>query len=122
MKKFLVAVSAFTLLGISSASAHTVLISSNPGKGSTVKVLPSKITLKFADPLLTLGKRAINKVVVTAPDNSIVTVGNDQVKGATLTDSLLNTKAIKGKYKASYRVSAEDGHIVTGSFTFTLQN
>ena len=122
MKKFLVAVSAFTLLGISSASAHTVLISSNPGKGSTVKVLPSKITLKFADPLLTLGKRAINKVVVTAPDNSVVTVGNDQVKGATLTDSLLNTQAIKGKYKVSYRVSAEDGHIVTGSFTFTLQN
>ena len=122
MKKFLVAVSAFTLLGISSASAHTVLISSNPSKGSTVKVLPSKITLKFADPLLTLGKRAINKVVVTAPDNSVVTVGNDQVKGATLTDSLLNTQAIKGKYKVSYRVSAEDGHIVTGSFTFTLQN
>jgi len=114
--------SALVLSGVSVASAHTVLISSNPGKGSTIKIWPSKITLKFADPLLTLGKQAINKVVVTDPDNFLVSTGVTNVKGAVLTVPLVNVTPVTGKYKVSYRVSAQDGHIVTGSFTFKLQN
>jgi len=114
--------SALVLSGVSVASAHTVLISSNPGKGSTIKIWPGKITLKFADPLLTLGKRAINKVVVTDPDNFLVSTGVTTVKGAILTAPLVNVTPVTGTYKVSYRVSAQDGHIVTGSFTFKLQN
>ena len=124
MKRVTVGLLALSLLvtGVTTAFAHTVLISSNPSKGSTIKVLPAKITLKFADPLLTLGKRAINNVVVTSPNNSLVTTGVDIVKGALLTAPLKNRAAIMGTYKVSYRVSAQDGHIVTGSFTFKLQN
>ena len=110
------------ITGISTASAHTVLISSNPSKGSTVKALPAKILLKFAERLLTLGKRAINKVVVTDPDNFLVSTGVNYVKGATLSAPLVTATPITGIYKVSYRVSAQDGHIVTGSFTFKLQN
>ena len=108
--------------GISTASAHTVLISAHPGKGSMIKVLPAKITLKFGDPLLTLGKQAINKVTVTDPDNFLVTTGVGYVKGRVLTAFLVNATPITGTYKVSYRVASQDGHIVTGSFTFKLQN
>jgi len=111
-----------TLVGISIASAHTVLIFSNPSRGATVRVLPAKITLKFAEPLLTLGKRAINKVVVTNPENFLVSTGTTSTKGAFLTAPLMNITPVTGIYKVSYRVSAQDGHIVTGSFTFKLQN
>ncbi len=121
-RKVLITVLGFTLIGISTASAHTVLIASNPAKNATIKTLPSKITLKFADPLLTLGKRAINRVVVTGPKGTVVTTGKDQVQGAVLTDPLNVASAVNGSYKVSYRVSAQDGHIVTGAFTFTLQN
>ena len=78
MKRVIIGALTFslTLAGISTASAHTVLIFSNPSKGATVRVLPAKITLKFAEPLLTLGKRAINKVVVTNPENFLVTTGD----------------------------------------------
>ena len=113
---------AVTVTGVSVASAHTVLIASNPAKGSTIKILPAKITLKFADPLLTLGKRAINRVVVTDPKSRIVTTGKDIVKGAVLTDSMTTITPIAGLYNVNYRVSAQDGHIVTGSFTFKLQS
>ncbi len=113
---------AITIAGISSASAHTVLIASTPAKGSVIKVLPAKITLKFADPLLTLGKSAINKVVVTAPNSKVVTTGADVVKGALLTDPISGANAVIGLYKVSYRVSAQDGHVVTGTFTFTLRH
>ena len=115
-------VATLTLLGISSASAHTVLISSNPSKGAIVKSLPAKITLKFADPLLTLGKKVINRVTVIDPSNATITSGDDLTRGAVLTDSLKSVAPKAGVYKVSYRVSAQDGHIVTGAFTFTLQN
>jgi methionine-rich copper-binding protein CopC len=121
-KSLAISVSALTLLGISSASAHTVLISSNPSKGAIVKSLPTKITLKFADPLLTLGKKVINRVTVIDPSNTVITSGDDLTRGALLTDSLKSVAPKVGVYKVSYRVSAQDGHIVTGAFTFTLQN
>ena len=113
---------AIMIVGASVASAHTVLIASNPAKGSTIKVLPRKITLKFADSLLTLATRAINRVVVTNPHSKVVTTGKDIVKGAILTDPMIIANPIVGIYKVSYRVSAQDGHIVTGSYTFKLQN
>ena len=111
----------FTIVGVSAASAHTVLIASNPAKGSIIKVLPTKITLKFADSLLTLAKRAINRVIVTDPHAKVVTVGKDMVKGAILTDLINVAHPIVGIYKVNYRISAQDGHIVIGSFTFKLQ-
>ncbi|MEJ0014251.1 MAG: copper resistance CopC family protein [Actinomycetota bacterium] len=111
---------AITIAGAGVASAHTVLIGSNPSKSSVIKTLPAKITLKFADPLLTLGKHAINKVVVTDPKGVVVTTDKDLVKGAVLTDPISVVSPIIGIYKVSYRVSAQDGHIVTGSYTFTL--
>jgi methionine-rich copper-binding protein CopC len=124
MKKSIIASLTVVLIatGTATASAHTVLIASTPVKGSKVKALPSKITLKFADPLLTLGKRAINFVVVTDPMNSVVTTGQNVVKGAVLTDPIIDSRPMSGIYKVSYRVSAQDGHIVTGAFSFTLQN
>ena len=120
--KILALTVAIMATGVAAASAHTVLIASNPAKGSTLKVLPAKITLKFADPLLVLGKRAINRVVVTDPRSKVVTTGKDIVKGAVLTDPLADANPIVGIYKVDYRVSAQDGHIVTGSFTFKLGN
>ncbi len=124
MKKVLVVTIAilFTVVGTTAAFAHTVLIASTPTKGSTVQILPTKITLKFADPLLTLGKRAINLVIVTDPKNKVITTGQNLVKGALLTDPIIDTKPVNGIYKVSYRVSAQDGHIVTGVFSFRLQN
>jgi methionine-rich copper-binding protein CopC len=113
---------AIIAVGSTAASAHTVLIASNPAKGSTIKVLPTKVTLKFADPLLTLGKRAINRVVVTDPHSKVVTTGKDMVKGAILTGLMMIANPIVGIYKVNYRVAAQDGHIVTGSYTFKLQN
>ncbi len=124
MKRVTVGLLALSLLvtGVTTAFAHTVLISSNPSKGSTIKVLPAKITLKFAEPLLTLGKHAINKVVVTNPNNVLLTTSVNFAKGAILTAPLAHVTPVTGTYKVSYRVSAQDGHIVTGSFTFKLQN
>ena len=109
------------VIGTPVACAHSVLIGSTPTNGWKLQILPTKIILKFADPLLTLGNRAINRIVVTDPMNKVVTVGKDLVKGAVLTHAIVDARPINGVYKVSYRVSTQDGHVVTGAFSFTLQ-
>ena len=64
----------------------------------------------------------INKVVVTDPMKMVISGTANKVKGAVLTNTLSDSMPMSGKYLVSYRVSAEDGHIVTGQFTFTLKN
>lgn len=123
MRKSLLLIFAFLFVigNTEVASAHAVLIGSTPAAGSKVHALPSKITLKFADPLLILGKKAINRVVVTDPNSVVVSTGSDAVKGAGLINLIVDPHPINGIYRVSYRVSAQDGHIVAGAFSFTLQ-
>lgn len=121
LKKVLFISFSFLLITSPSAFAHTSLVTSNPARGSVILKLPSKITLTFEDSLLTLGKTAINRVVVTDPTGVVITSGVDVVKGAVVTDAFKSAHSARGKYNVSYRVSAVDGHIVTGKFTFTLK-
>ena len=122
-KLFISAIAVLLLaVGATAASAHTVLIASSPIKNSTLSHLPTKIRLTFADPLLTLGKNPINQVVVTDPMNMVISNSANVVKGAVLTNTITDQTPVSGKYEVTYRVSAQDGHIVTGKFFFTLKN
>jgi len=105
----------------STAFAHTSLVTSNPVQSAVISKLPSKISLTFDDALLTLGKTAINHVVVTDPTGVIITSGVDVVKRTVLSDAFKAGQFSKGKYSVSYRVSAQDGHIVIGKFTFSVK-
>jgi len=124
MKKSLSAVTAalVLLIGAATANAHTVLVYSNPKSGAIVHSLPNSITLRFAEPLLTLAGQTINRVSVTDPKGVVVTSGKNISRGTLLTNAFNSVVAKKGIYKVSYRVSAQDGHVVIGSFTFTLKN
>lgn len=124
MKKFLLGVAVALTLTFSCgiANAHTALISANPGAGVTLKKLPSRITLKFADPLFVLGKSLINRVSVVDPKGVLITTAKNQTHGAILTNTLNLRWKRGGVYRVSYRVSAEDGHVVTGHYTFTIKN
>ena len=121
MKKVLFISFGFLFLTSQPVFAHTNLIASNPTRNAVLSKLPSKITLTFEDPLLTLGKSAINHVVVTDPMGSVITSGIDVVKGAAVTDVFKSGQAASGKYSVSYRVSALDGHIVSGKFAFRIK-
>jgi methionine-rich copper-binding protein CopC len=109
-------------LGMTAASAHTVLIASSPLKNSVIAKLPTKIRLTFAEALLTLGKNPINQVVVKDAAGMVVTNQANKVSGAILTNTISDAAPMAGRYEVDYRVSADDGHIVTGKFFFTLKN
>jgi methionine-rich copper-binding protein CopC len=112
----------FLTMGLSAANAHTVLVAANPSSGTLVKTLPKVITLRFAEPLLTLAGKVINRVSVVDPRGQVVTGVKNLTRGTVLTNVFTINSAQSGRYKVSYRVSAQDGHVVTGTYTFTLQN
>ena len=116
----ILAIALLAVIGIPAASAHTVLIGSDPAAGSTVSELPEQITLTFANDLLTLGSHTLNQVLVTDPMGQVVTSSQNQVKGAVLTNVLAPTMLMDGKYSVRFRVVAQDGHVVTGNFSFSV--
>lgn len=88
------------------ASAHTVLVGSNPQAGATVSQLPESIILKFAEPLLTLGGSSVNRVQVVDPMGMTITSPDNNVKGAVLSNVLQPSMVMSGIYKVIYRVAA----------------
>ena len=105
---------ALLLVAAPSASAHDALVSTTPAGGSTVASAPSAITLTFEEPPTTQGMA----VSLTAPDGTVSklvpTLAGDVVT-APVSGSL-----DPGAYRVAWRIVADDGHPVTGTFAFTI--
>ena len=97
------------------ASAHDALVGSTPKAGSTLTTAPTSVTVSFEEPPLAAGLA----VAVTAPDKTLVTSGDPVLTGTDVVSPLAPlTQA--GVYTVAWRVVADDGHPVTGTFSFTL--
>jgi methionine-rich copper-binding protein CopC len=101
--------------GASPAAAHDVLIKTSPADGASVSRLPDKVTLTFDNPALALG----TELRVTGPSGQV------QDGKPVLVDNTVR-QAIRpgspaGSYTVVWRVTSEDGHPVSGTFTFSAQ-
>ena len=97
------------------ASAHDAFVGSTPKAGSTLTTAPTSVTVSFEEPPLAAGLA----VAVTAPDTTLVTFGDPVLTGTDVVSPLVPlTQA--GVYTVAWRVVADDGHPVTGTFSFTL--
>lgn len=100
-----------------SASAHAVLKDSNPGAGQRVEQSPKEITLFFSGPVKVLA----NSVQVISTTGQILSGAphlgaNNRTLVAPLQD------LPKGGYTVRWRsLSALDGHLVSGVFTFGVR-
>jgi copper resistance protein C len=99
-------------LAAAPASAHDELISTDPAAGSTVATVPSVVVLTFAEPPLTLGLG----VDVTGPGGT-VSSGAPTLSGSVIRQAI-RPGGPAGFYTVRWRVTADDGHPVSGSFTF----
>ena len=97
------------------ASAHDAFTGSTPKSGSTLTTAPTSVTVSFEEPPLAAGLA----VAVTAPDKSLVSSGDPVLTGSDVTVALEPLTA-SGAYTVAWRVVADDGHPVTGTFGFTL--
>jgi copper resistance protein C len=96
------------------AAAHTELRRSDPAVGQTLTRAPRAVTLTFSGPVLAVG--AIVRVMGPGGE-----VGDRRptVRGATVTQPL-NADLPNGSYITSWRLSANDGHVQSGTLTFLL--
>lgn len=124
VKKLCTALSIVGALIISShpASAHTELVKSSPRADKTISVMPTSVKLTFGEELLVVmeSKSKANSITVKSPSGKTVSTGKVQVTKNIATVNLLKLKE-SGRYQVTFRVVAEDGHVLKDSFKFEFR-
>lgn len=98
------------------AMAHSVLVSSDPAKDSSIATAPAAVTLVFNEPL----DRGFTELTVLGPDGSSHWEGGTPVVTGEKLSAPLRALGAAGVYTVKYRVVSADGHPVSGSVPFTL--
>lgn len=104
---------AAVLVAAAPAQAHTTLKEASPAKDSTVPP-PSQIVLTFNDEVM------VPRVVVTDAGGATHQSGAAQVDGVKVIQAIEGTLE-PGTYTVSWRVVAQDGHPITGTYEFTVE-
>jgi len=100
----------------SAASAHAVLLGTEPSNESTVDVRPSKVTITFSE---NVGV-AFGGVKAYGPDGRRADRGEASAQGDTVIVPI--AAAGSGTYALSWRVISSDGHPVRGAFVFHVRS
>jgi methionine-rich copper-binding protein CopC len=95
------------------AQAHDELVSTNPADKAQVQAMPDEIVLTFEEPAEKVG----SQVIVRGPNGNIAQ-GPPVFAKSTVTQAV-RPGAPAGSYTVLWRVTSDDGHPVSGSFTFT---
>lgn len=98
------------------ASAHDELLDLQPGNKVVLSAPPTQVQLVFGAPALALGTR----IRVTGPTGAVVSTGPTSVNQGTVTQPV-TSGLVDGVYRVDWRVTASDGHPVSGTYTFTLK-
>jgi methionine-rich copper-binding protein CopC len=99
---------------VSTAQAHTDLVSTSPAADSVTEVPPAFISVTFSEPPITEGAA----IVLSDVAGNEIPVGEVTFDGAKM--SVASPPDLPpSEYKVTWRVSAQDGHVLTGEFNFT---
>jgi copper resistance protein C len=105
-------------LSVSTASAHAILVKSDPSKEAVLTVPPREVHLTFND---AVGEEYLALAVIDATGNRVD--GRDARLDFTDHAQLRASvgKLAKGQYLVRYRVLSADGHVVSGKYGFSIQ-
>lgn len=106
---------ASALLGAPAAAAHTVLTSSDPAGDSTLNTGPLRVSATFNEEL----QNTFAAMTVVGPDGNLWSAGDPDVTGRTV-GVAVRPLGPSGRYTVNYRVTSADGHVVSGSWSFTV--
>ena len=99
------------------ASAHTSFKSALPEAGSKIDSLPQEVVLAFDENLVVIGDA--NTVTVKDARGVEVTDGPTRVTN-NLVSRDLGVSNLSGNFSVTYRVVANDGHVIKGSYEFNV--
>lgn len=101
--------------GLTPASAHAALTASEPPANATLSSGPSRVSATFNEALQT----AFAAMTVVGPDANEWSSGDPEVRDATASVAV-RPLGPSGTYAVNYRVTSADGHVVSGSWSFTV--
>ena len=108
------------ILNSPTAHAHAALESTTPAQGAIVAKTTKMIVMYFAEDILVLQGKNPNSIVVSDSRGKKVSFGSATIVGAKITTAL-KVPLSPGKYTVKYRVVSADGHVVAGSYSFTVK-
>ncbi len=111
---------ALSVLTSSNAFAHAQVEATSPLKGAVLTTSPQLVWVQFGEKLLVLDKNHINSVTVTNATGKRMDNSSTLISGTKATTKLKGILAA-GKYVVKYRVVSEDGHVVSGSYNFSVK-
>ncbi|MEU4236040.1 copper resistance CopC family protein [Actinoplanes sp. NPDC026619] len=103
------------LLPSAPAWAHNSLAESSPAAGATLTAAPGEVRLRFLQKL----NPQFTTIVVSDAAKQRVPTGEPAVDGATGRVTISGALA-NGGYTVAYRTVSVDGHVVQGSYAFTV--
>ena len=103
-----------------SAFAHAALESTTPAKGAVVAQSIKKVVMQFGEELLVLEGKSPNSIIVSDSHGKKVSTGRVAISGTKISIAL-KAPLNPGKYTVKYRVVSADGHVVSGSYSFTVK-
>lgn len=99
------------LICASPASAHDRLVGTTPASGSSV-TSPELVQLKFAEPVVTTGTQVeVKNAAQQVASSDLAITGN-------VVSVRLTPPATAGTYQVIWRITSDDGHPVSGTFSF----
>jgi methionine-rich copper-binding protein CopC len=101
------------------AYGHSSLVSATPEKSAVLTEFPSEVSLTFNESLLEIGNENPNKVEVVNSMGDLLS-GVTTVAGPVITAPLQITG--NDVYKVMYRVVSQDGHVIEGEYSFTVES
>ncbi len=104
---------AASLITSPAASAHSVVVATDPNQNGVVAVAPTQV--------ITVWNERVTNVVetVVGPDNAQWSTGSAQGSGAQYSVGM-RPDAPPGLYTVNWKVISDDGDPVSGSWTFTV--
>ncbi len=101
--------------GTAVASAHATRIATDPVENASLTTAPSRVSATFNEQL----QPVFAAMTVVGPDGHLWSAGDPQVQGAVVSIAV-PPLGPAGAYTVNYRVTSADGHVVSGSWSFTM--
>jgi methionine-rich copper-binding protein CopC len=101
---------------VSPALAHTDVSATSPKDGSTIEAGSVVVSIAFNDKILDLADSS--EIVVLDSENGSIKAECTKVVGKELQATVYFAKA--GEYRVTWRTVAEDGHPLSGKFSFKV--
>jgi len=106
------------LIGLTAlVQAHTKLAKSEPAAGATVAA-PKQIQLWFNEKI----DPAVSTIALTSPSGKVALTPVHTMAGGKALMAGISGKVAGGTYTVAWQTAGDDGHVVKGDFTFSVNS